>query len=137
MTTLDPGDFDSFGVAADLVLALRHHALERHADVIASVSAPPGRHRLHITARPSGHTVLGVRYDDLTLSRRNVLAEALGQRGWDADEDHMGATRRFPPGTDHTTVVFEVLEVLTLGGTPADPRTVSVVDADGATVPLD
>ena len=135
MITLDPGDFDSFGVAADLVVALRRHALD--GDVIASVSAPPGRHQLRITARPSGHTVLGVRYDDLTLSRRNVLAEALAARGWDADEDHQGATRRFPPGTEHTTVVFEVLEVLTLGGTPADPRTVSVVDASGSPVALD
>ena len=60
-----------------------------------------------------------------------MLAEALLQRGWDADEDREGATRRFPPGTEHTAVAFEVLEVLTLGGAPADPRTVAVVDADG------
>ena len=135
MTTLDPGDFDSFGVAADLIVALRRHGID--GDVIASLSAPPGRHRLHITARPSGHMVLSVRYDDLTLSRRNVLADALATRGWDTDEDQQGATRRFPPGTEHTTVVFEVLEVLTLGGTPPDPRTVSVVDASGLPVALD
>jgi hypothetical protein len=129
--TIDPGDFDSFGIVADLVVALRRHTLERGVDVIAAISAPPGRHEVRVVARPGGHVVLVVRFDDLTLSRRNVLAEALLQRGWDADEDREGATRRFPPGTEHTAVAFEVLEVLTLGGAPADPRTVAVVDADG------
>src|SRR4051794_36146878 len=105
--------------------------MERGVDVIASVAAPPGRHQLLIVARPGGHVVLAVRYDDLTLSRRNVLAEALVQRGWDADEDREGATRRFPPGTEHTAVAFEVLEVITVGGAPADIRTVTLVDAHG------
>ena len=136
-TTIDPGDFDSFVVVADLVVALRRHTMERGVDVIASVAAPPGRHELRIVARPGGHVVLVVRYDDLTLSRRNVLAEALVQRGWDADEDREGATRRFPPGTEHTAVAFEVLAVITLGGAPAEPRDVFVVDATGAPVALD
>jgi len=136
-TTIDPGDFDSFGVVADLVLALRRAAFERGADVIATVSAPPDRHELHLAARTGGHVVLGVRIDDLTLSRRNVLAGALAHRGWDVDEDRDGFTRRFPPGTEHTAVAFEALEVLTLGGAPPEVRTVSVVDANGAPVPLD
>jgi hypothetical protein len=135
--TIDPGDFDSFGVVADLVIALRGHALERGVDVIASISAPPGRHQVRVVARPGAHVVLAVRYDDLTLSRRNVLAEALLRRGWDADEDRDGATRRFPPGTEHTAVAFEVLEVITAGGAPAERRTVSVIDANGATVAIE
>ena len=134
---IDPGDFDSFGVVADLVLTLRRVAFERAVDIIATVSAPPDRHELHLAARTGGHVVLGVRFDDLTLSRRNVLASALGGRGWDADEDREGFTRRFPPGTEHTAVAFEALEVLTLGGAPPDVRTVSAVDASGAPVPLD
>jgi hypothetical protein len=136
-TTIDPGDFDSFGVVADLVVAVRGHALERGVDVIATISAPPGRHQLRIVGRPGAHVVLAVRYDDLTLSRRNVLAEALQQRGWDADEDREGATRRFPPGTEHTAVAFEVLEVITAGGAPAEPRTVTVIDANGTPVVID
>jgi hypothetical protein len=135
--TIDPGDFDSFVVVADLVVALRRHTMDRGVDVIASVSAPPGRHELRIVARPGGHVVLAIRYDDLTLSRHNVLAEALHQRGWDTDEDREGATRRFPPGTEHTAVAFEVLEVITLGGAPAEPRDVTAVDATGTPVALD
>ena len=136
-TTIDPGDFDAFGVVADLVVALRQATLERGVDVVAAISAPPGRHVVRVVARPGGHVVLAVRYDDLTLSRRNVLAEALQGRGWDADEDREGATRRFPPGTEHTAVAFEVLEVLTVGGAPADPRTVTVVDGNGQPVEID
>jgi hypothetical protein len=137
VTTIDPGDFDSFGVVADLVIALRRYTMERGVDVVAAISAPPGRHEVRVVARPGGHVVLAVRYDDLTLSRRNVLADALQRRGWDADEDREGATRRFPPGTEHTAVAFEVLEVITLGGAPAEPRTVSVIDANGTPVALD
>jgi hypothetical protein len=136
-TTIDPGDFDAFGVVGDLVVALRQATLERGVDVVAAISAPPGRHVVRVVARPGGHVVLAVRYDDLTLSRRNVLAEALQGRSWDADEDREGATRRFPPGTEHTAVAFEVLEVLTVGGAPADPRTVTVVDGNGQPVEID
>jgi len=134
--TIDPGDFDSFGVVADLVLAVRAAVMERGVDVVATIAAPPGRHAVRVVGRPGGHTVLAVRYDDLTLSRRNVLAEALGRRGWDADEDREGATRRFPPGTEHTAVAFEVLEAITAGGAPAEPRAVTAVDANGNDVAL-
>jgi hypothetical protein len=135
--TIDPGDFDSFGVVADLVLAVRAAVMERGVDVVATIAAPPGRHAVLVVGRPGGHTVLAVRFDDLTLSRRNVLAEALAGRGWDADEDREGATRRFPPGTEHTAVAFEVLEVITAGGAPAEPRAVTAVDATGRPVALD
>jgi hypothetical protein len=135
--TIDPGDFDAVGVLGEVVVALRRHALERDVDVVAMVSAPPGRHRLTINARPGGHVVLGVRYVDLSLSRLNVVAEALGRRGWDLDEDADGATYRFPPGTEHTTVAFEALAVLTVGGTPPVPRAVIATDAAGAPVRLD
>jgi hypothetical protein len=135
--TIDPGDFDAVGLLGEVVVSLRRHALERHVDVVAVVSAPPGRHRLTINARPGGHVVLGVRYVDLSLSRLNVIAEALGRRGWDLDEDADGATYRFPPGTEHTTVAFEALAVLTVGGTPPVPRTVIATDAAGAPVRLD
>jgi hypothetical protein len=134
--TIDPGDFDSLGAMADVVVTLRGHAIERASDVIATVSAPPGRHRLTLTARPSGHAVLGVRYGELTRSRRNVIAESLRAREWDVDEDGEGATRRLPPGTEHTTVAFEALAVLTLGGAPSEPRVVTAIAADGSPVPL-
>jgi hypothetical protein len=80
--------------------------------------------------------VLAVRFDDLTNSRRNVIADALTRRGWDLDEDGEGATFRFPPGTEHTTVAFDVLGVLTLGGAPADRRTMTALDGTGAPVDL-
>ena len=134
--TIDPGDFDAIGVVTDIVIALRRHVMDHAVDATASVSAPPGRHVLRLTARPGGHAVLGVRFDELSRSRRNVLAEALHKRGWDDDADGEGATRRFPPGTEATTVAFEVLAVLTLGGTPPEPRTVTASDASGAPVEL-
>lgn len=134
--SLDPSDFDAIGVMTEIVVSLRSHAIGRGLDVKATVSAPPGRHTLSMAARASGHVVLGVRYDELTLSRRNVMADALARREWDLDEDAEGATRRYPPGTEPTTVSFEALAVLTLGGTPAEPRTVSAVDSSGSSVEL-
>ena len=134
--SVDPSDFDSIGVMTEIVVSLRRHAIEHGLDVTATVSAPPGRHTLHMAARPGGHVVLGVRYDQLTRSRRNVMADALSSRAWDLDEDAEGATRRYPPGTEPTTIAFEALAVLTLGGTPADPRTVSAVDSSGSSVSL-
>jgi hypothetical protein len=134
--TIDPGDFDAFGVVADLVVAVRAAVMERGVDVVATISAPPGRHQVRLVGRPGGHVVLAVRYDDLTLSRRNVLADALRRREWDPDEDREGATHRFPPGTEHTAVAFEVLEVLTAGGAPAERRTVTAIDANGRPVAL-
>jgi hypothetical protein len=133
---IDPQDFDALGVAAEVVHAVRITAIERGIDVVAEVSAPEGRHRLRMTGRPSGHTVLSVRWDELTRSRRNLVAEALGGRGWDVDEDGEGATRRYPPGTEAATVAFEALGVLTIAGAPPEPRAVHARDASGAEVPL-
>lgn len=134
--SIDPGDFDAIGVMTDIVVSLRRHAIEHGLNVAATVSAPPGRHPLSMAARSSGHVVLGVRYDELTRSRRNVMADALSRRAWDLDDDVEGATRRYPPGTEPTTIAFEALAVLTLGGTPAEPRTVSAVDSSGSSVEL-
>jgi hypothetical protein len=134
--TVDPEDFDAIGVMAEVVVSLRAHTMEHAVDSIATVSAPPGRHVVRVIARPGGHTVLAVRFDELTLSRRNVLAEGLTRRGWDLDEDAEGATRRLAPGTDASSVAFEVLPVVTLGGAPAEPRTVTAADARGTTVSL-
>jgi len=134
--TIDPNDFDAVGVLAETVVTLRGHAMERQRDVVATISAPPGRHQVKVVARPGGHVVLAVRFDDLTTSRRNVIADALMRRGWDLDEDTEGATFRFPPGTEHTTVAFDTLATLTLGGAPAGHRTVTAVDGTGAAVEL-
>src|SRR5262245_15748199 len=134
--TVDPNDFDAVGVVAEAIVTLRGAALDRQCDVVAAISAPPGRHHLKVVARPGGHVVLAVRFDDLTNSRRNVIADALTRRHWDLDEDGEGATFRFPPGTEHTTVAFDVLGVLTLAGAPADRRTMTAVDGTGAPVDL-
>ena len=134
--TVDPNDFDAVGVVAEAIVTMRGAALDQHGDVVATISAPPGRHQLKVVARPGGHVVLVVRFDDLTNSRRNVIADALTRRRWDLDEDDEGATFRFPPGTEHTTVAFDVLGVLTLGGAPADRRTMTAVDGTGAPVDL-
>jgi len=133
---LDPADFDAIGVLTDIVLTLRRHAFERQVDVTAFVSAPAGRHALDLSARAGGHVVLGVRYDILTPSRRNVLIQAFDRRGWDENEDGSGVTRRFPPGTEASDVAFEALGVLALGGTPPERRTITAVDATGAPVAL-
>ena len=135
--TVDPNDFDAVGVVAEAIVTLRGSAMERQCDVVATISAPPGRHRLKVVARPGGHVVLAVRFDELTNSRRNVIADALTGLGWDLDDDSEGATFRFPPGTEHTTVAFDVLAVLTLGGAPGDRRTMTAVDATGAPVELE
>jgi len=134
--SIDPSDFDAIGVMTEIVVSLRRDAIEHTLDVAATVSAPAGRHTLSMAGRSSGHVVLGVRYDELTLSRRNVIADALSRREWDLDEDGEGATRRYPPGTEPTTIAFESLAVLTLGGTSAEPRTVSAVDSSGSSVEL-
>jgi hypothetical protein len=134
--TVDPDDFDAVGVMTEVIVSLRAHTMEQALDSIATVSAPPGRHVVRVIARPGGHTVLAVRFDDLTLSRRNVLADGLARRGWDLDEDAEGATRRLPPGTDASDAAFALLPILTLGGAPAERRTVTAVDARGAAIPI-
>ena len=133
--TIDPTDFDAVGLLAEAVVTLRRHAMERQTDIVATISAPPGRHQLRLIARSGGHVVFAVRFDELTTSRRNVIADALGRLNWDLDEDGEGATFRYPPGTEHTTVAFDALAVLTLGGAPADRRAMTAVDGTG--VPID
>jgi hypothetical protein len=133
---LDLGDFDAVGIAGDVVLAVRAHAMEHGVDAAATVSAPEGWHRVVVTGRPGGHTVLGVRYGELTASRWNNVAKALARRGWDLDDDEEGATRRYPPGTDASTVAFELLAVAVLAGAPSDVRQVTAVDATGSPVML-
>jgi hypothetical protein len=133
---LDLGDFDAVGVATEIVLALRRHAIEQDTDAAATVAAPPGWQRLVVTARSSGHVVLGIRFSELSRSRWNNIAGALEKRGWDLDEDAEGATIRFPPGTEATSAAFEVLAAATLSGAPTDERTVTAVDGRGAPVPL-
>lgn len=133
---LDLGDFDAVGVATEVVLALRRHAIEHDTDAAATIGAPTGWQRLVVTARSSGHLVLGVRYSELSRSRWNNVAGALEKRGWQLDEDLEGATIRFPPGTEATSAAFEVLAATTLSGAPADQRSVTAVDGRGQPVPL-
>lgn len=133
---LDLGDFDAVGVATDIVLALRAHAIEHGCDAAATVDAPAGYQRLVVTARPSGHVVLGIRYSDLGRSRWNNLADALERRGWQLDDDREGATRRYPPGSQASDAAFEALAAVTRSGAPSDVRLVTAVDATGAPVPL-
>jgi hypothetical protein len=133
---LDLGDFDAVGVASEVVVAVRSHAIDHDLDVAATVSAPDGWHQVVVTGRPSGHAVLGVRYSGLTASRWNNVAKALAGRGWDLDDDEEGATRRYPPGTEPSTVAFELLAVAALAGAPRDVRQVTALDAQGNEVPL-
>jgi hypothetical protein len=133
---LDLADFDAVGVASDIVVAVRSHAIEHGVDVAATVSAPDGWHEVVVTGRPGGHAVLGVRYRELTASRWNNVAKALAGRGWDLDDDEEGATRRYPPGTEPSTVAFELLAVAALAGAPSDVRRVTAVDGAGNAVPL-
>lgn len=133
---LDPADFDAVGVLGAVVVALRVHAIEAGTDAAATVSAPDGWHRVVVTARSSGHLVVGVRYSDLTTSRWHNVADALARRGWQLDEDQEGSTVRFPPGTEPTDAAFEALAALTLAGAPAVVRTVTAVDGHGRAVAL-
>jgi hypothetical protein len=133
---IDLGDFDAVGQTTDLVVALRSHAITAGIDAAATVGAPAGWQRLVVSALPSGHVVLGVRYSDLGRSRWNNVAGALEKRGWQLDEDAEGATRRYPPGSDPADAAFEALAATTLAGAPADVRTVTAVDGNGAPVDL-
>lgn len=133
---LDLGDFDAVGVATDVVVALRAHAIEQGVDAAATVDAPAGWQRLVITARSSGHVVLGIRYSALGRSRWNNVAEALERRGWQLDDDGEGATRRYPPGSQASEAAFEALAAAALAGAPSDVRAVTAVDGTGAPVDL-
>ena len=133
---IDLGDFDAVGQTTDLVVALRSHAITAGIDAAATVGAPAGWQRLVVSALPSGHVVLGIRYSDLSRSRWNNVAGALEKRGWQLDEDGEGATRRYPPGSEAADAAFEALAATTLAGAPADVRTVTAVDGNGAPVDL-
>ena len=106
---LDLQDFDAVGVATDLVVTLRVHAIEHEVDAAATITAPDGWHQVVVTARHSGHVVIGVRYSDLSRSRWHNISGALARREWDLDNDEDGATKRFPPGTEATMAAFEIL----------------------------
>jgi hypothetical protein len=133
---LDVADFDAVGILGEVVVLLRVRSIEAEVDAAATISAPDGWHRVVVTARPSGHVVVGVRFTELSTSRWLNVAEALARRAWQLDEDEEGATVRFAPGTEPTDAAFEVLAALTLAGAPADVRTVTAVDGRGDTVPL-
>jgi hypothetical protein len=133
---LDLADFDAVGILGEVVVALRVHSIEADVDAAATISAPDGWHRVVVTARSSGHVVVGVRYTELSTSRWHNVAEALARRDWQLDEDEEGATIRFPPGTEPTAAAFEVLAALTLAGAPADVRRVTAVDGRGQAVAL-
>ena len=128
---LDLGDFDAVGIATEIVISLRVHAIEHEVDAAATVAAPAGWHSVVVTARHSGHVVLGVRYGDLSRSRWHNISGALARREWDLDEDEDGATRRFAPGTEATMAAFELLAAVTVAGAPVDGREVTAVDGHG------
>lgn len=134
---VDLDDFDAVGVVTDAVAALRAHAIEHDTDAAATLAAPTGYQQVVLTARRSGHVVVGVRFSELGRSRWNNLAAALDRRGWDLDADHEGATTRFPPGTSPSDAAFEVLAVAAMAGAPTGPRPFSALDGAGRTVPLE
>ena len=101
---LDLADFDAVGIAADVIATVRGHAVEHSVDTSATVSAPEGWHRVIVNCSTGGNTVLRVRYTDLTRSRANNVAKALVERGWQTDEDGDGASCRFLPGVEATTM---------------------------------
>lgn len=133
---VDLGDFDAVGIVGEIVHALRHHAIGAGLDAAATFDAPPGWHRLVVTARQSGHLVLSIRYAELSQSRWHNLSKALAMRGWLPDEDEDGATLRYPPGTEASTAAFEILAALPMAGAPAGVRTVAAVDGSGEGVTL-
>ena len=124
------------GIADEVVLTLRRHAILGSIDAAATVSAPSGWHRLVVTARGSGHIVLSVRYSPLGRSRWNNVSAALAARGWQLDDDGDGATCRYPPGSETSEASFEILAALTSSGAPADVREVTAVDGNGLAIDL-
>lgn len=133
---LDLADFDAVGIATDVVVAIRSHAIDHSVDTSAELSAPEGWHRVMVNCSATGQTLLRVVFADLTRSRANNVARALGDRDWQVDEDGGGASRRYPPGTEATTVAFDALAALAVGGAPTDIRTVRAHDREGRQVAL-
>lgn len=133
---LDLADFDAVGIATDVVVAIRTHAIRSEVDTSAELSAPEGWHRVMINCSATGHTLLRVMFADLTRSRANNVSRALTDRGWQVDQDESGASRRFPEGTEPTTVAFDALAALAVGGAPTDIRTVRARDREGRSLSL-
>lgn len=133
---LDLADFDAVGIATDVVVAVRTHAIQSTVDTSAELSAPEGWHRVMINCSSTGHTLLRVMFGDLTRSRANNVSRALTDRGWQVDPDEAGASRRFPEGTEPTTVAFDALAALAVGGAPTDIRSVRARDRDGRSLAL-
>ena len=133
---LDLNDFDAVGIASDVVMRVREHAITADRGATAIVSAPDSWHHMIITCAASGTLELQVRFEGLTRSRENNLSKALIQRDWQVEEDGDGARRRFRPGTTPIDIAFEALGVLTLAGAPSDIRTVTATDSDGTAIAL-
>jgi len=133
---LDLADFDAVGIASDVVVSVRRHAIQSRLDSSATISAPESWHRVMINCSPTGKTLLRVRFTDLTTSRSNNVAKALAERSWQTDEDGDGAALRFPSGVEATTVAFDALAALTLAGAPSDVRSVTASDSEGHSITL-
>lgn len=133
---LDLADFDAVGIATDLVVAVRSHAIEAGVDASAAISAPESWHRVMVNCSSTGKTLLRVRFTDLTKSRANNVSKALVERGWQIDEDGDGASCRYPSGVEATTVAFDALGALTLAGAPSDVRSVTASDSEGRAIAL-
>lgn len=133
---LDLADFDAVGIATDIVIAVRRHAIERRVDASAAISAPETWHRVMVNCSSTGKTLLRVRFTDLTRSRANNVSHLLAARGWQIDEDQDGASCRYPSGVEATTVAFDALAALTLAGAPSDVRSVTATDSEGRVVAL-
>lgn len=133
---LDLSDFDAVGIAAEMVMNVRSHAISAGVDTSATIDAPQGWHRVMVNASATGKTLLRVRFVDLTRSRANNVSAALVERGWQIDEDGDGASLRYPSGVEATSIAFDVLATLTLAGAPTGLRTVVARDGSGGTVAL-
>lgn len=133
---LDLADFDAVGIGADIVIAVRSHAIEGGVDASATISAPESWHRVMVNCSSTGKTLLRVRFTDLTRARSNNVSRALADRGWQIDEDGDGASCRYPSGVEATTVAFDALGALTLAGAPNDVRSVTATDSAGRPVAL-
>ena len=134
--SIDLADFDAVGLLTEAIVSLRAHVLINELEAAATITAPPGWHRLVINAKSGGSSVLVIRFNELSVSRTKNVATALHKRGWQLDEDREGATLRQAPGTTATDVAFEVLAALTVGGAPHDVREMHASDSTGASVEL-
>jgi len=133
---VDLSDFDAVGIVGDVVVSVRSHAIESATDTSATVSAPDGWHAVVINCSSTGNVVLRARFEQLSRSRVNNVSKALIAKGWQIDEDQGGASSRQAPGTEATTVAFEILAALTVAGAPSDTRSVIGRDGTGSEIAL-